>query len=148
MYASLSSFLAFSLAFVEADTRMNELISQRKVITDYRRTRDIVQYHDSGWSKAFYNEHKEQIYIHIAAKHAYDSAHGQMPKLADISVEFEKLKTQKQADRADLKDLNGELREIMNVKSNIVELLGTDENTHDIPGKDPANHSNNPKMKN
>ncbi len=134
---------------VEADTRMNELISQRKVITDYRRTRDIyVQYHDSGWSKAFYNEHKEQIDIHIAAKHAYDSAHGQMPKLADISAEFEKLKTQKQADRADLKNLNGELREIMNVKSNIVELLGTDEDTHDMPGKDLANHSNNLKMKN
>ena len=77
-----------------------------------------------------------------------NSAHGQMPKLADISAEFEKLKTQKQADRVDLKDLNGELREIMNVKSNIVELLGTDEDTHDMPGKDLANHSNNLKMKN
>ena len=71
-----------------------------------------------------------------------------MPKLADISAEFEKLKTQKQADRAGLEDLNGELREIMNVKSNIVELLGTDEDTHDMPGKDLASHSNNLKMKN
>ena len=45
-------------------------------------------------------------------------------------------------------DLNGELREIINVKSNIVELLGTDEDTHDMPGKDLASHSNNLKMKN
>lgn len=112
-----------------SNARMNELIALRKTITDYRRTRDVyVQYHESGWSKDFYAAHKEQIDIHMAAKQRYDAVHGQMPKLSEISEEFEKLKTQKRSDRTELRTLSGELKEIQTVKANLIEILDTDEN--------------------
>ena len=112
-----------------ADARMEELIALRMTITDYRRTRDVyIQYHDSGWSKEFYEAHKDQIDTHMAAKQSYDAVHGQMPKLSEISEEFDKLKAQKHADRSDLKVLSGELKEIHNVKANLIEILGSDGN--------------------
>ena len=87
-----------------------------------------MQYHASGWSKEFYAAHKEQIDIHMKAKQQYDAVHGQMPKLNEISEEFDRLKTQKQADRSDLRALSGELKELQTVKANLIEILDTDEN--------------------
>lgn len=111
------------------DARMDELIALRKTITDYRRTRDVyMQYHASGWSKEFYAAHKEQIDIHMKAKQQYDAVRGQMPKLNEISEEFDRLKTQKQVDRSDLRALTGELKELQTVKANLIEILDTDEN--------------------
>ncbi len=110
------------------DARMEELIALRKIITDYRRTRDVyVQYHASGWSKDFYAAHKEQIDTHMAAKQSYDAVHGQMPKLSEISEEFDRLKAQKQADRSELRALSAELKDLQNVKANLIEILDSED---------------------
>lgn len=108
---------------VKVDIRMNELARQRKTITTYRRTRDVyVQYHESGWSKQFYKEHMQEIDSHLEAKKAYDAVQGKMPTLKDISAEFDLLRLQKQVDREAYHVLQAELREALNVKSNIDQI--------------------------
>lgn len=45
-----------------AQARMQEISKQKKAILVYRRTKDVyTQYQESGWSPAFYREHKADI---------------------------------------------------------------------------------------
>lgn len=119
--------------------QMEMLISQRKTITDYRRTRDVyVQYKNSGWSSSFYGEHKEAIDTHMQAKKAYDAVHGQMPTLKEISEAFEKLKAEKQKLREEQHTSAAELKELLNVKSNIDSITQT---CHEAHERDKETHS-------
>ena len=45
-----------------AQSQMTEIRNQRNAILSYRKTKDIyTQYRESGWSPAFYREHKAEI---------------------------------------------------------------------------------------
>ena len=48
-----------------AQSQMTEIRNQRNAILSYRKTKDIyTQYRESGWSPAFYREHKAEIEAH------------------------------------------------------------------------------------
>ena len=52
-------------AITSAQARMQEISKQKKAILVYRRTKDVyTQYRESGWSPAFYREHKADIDAH------------------------------------------------------------------------------------
>lgn len=56
-----------------AEARIAEIIVLKKHIINYSKTRDIyVEYRKAGYSKKFFEEHREAITIHKAAKQAFD----------------------------------------------------------------------------
>ena len=107
-----------------AQARMQEISKQKKAILVYRRTKDVyTQYRESGWSPAFYREHKADIEAHKEAQAVYSVAGGKLPTLSDLSEEYALLLSQKKQAGEQLSHLNDELKNLRHIKSNMDTLL-------------------------
>ncbi len=66
-------FDALSDSIKVAEKRMVEVQALQQHIKNYRNTRQIyIKYRKSGYSKKFFEEHRQEITIHKAAKQAFD----------------------------------------------------------------------------
>lgn len=66
-------FDALSDSIKVAEKRMVEVQALQQHIKNYRNTRQIyIEYRKSGYSKKFFEEHRQEITIHKAAKQAFD----------------------------------------------------------------------------
>lgn len=135
-----------------AQTRMQEISSQKKAILVYRRTKEVyAKYRESGWSPAFYREHKADIEAHKEAQAVYGAADGKLPTLSELSEEYDILLSQKRQTGKKLSRLSEELKNLRHIKSNMDTLLddegyGTEQHRHnelDVPERnqhaDPPN---------
>ena len=111
-------------ALPTAQARMQEISKQKKAILIYRRTKDVyTQYRESGWSPAFYREHKADIEAHKEAQAVYGAAGGKLPTLSELSEQYELLLSQKKQAGEQLSHLNDELKNLRHIKSNMDTLL-------------------------
>lgn len=128
-----------------AQSQMTEIRNQRNAILSYRKTKDIyTQYRESGWSPAFYWEHKAEIEAHKKAQAIYSAADGKLPTLAELSEEFDRLLNQKREDSEVLSQHNTELRDLRHIKTNLDTLLSDEDyeadlHNHAIPSE-PDQH--------
>ena len=103
-----------------SQARMKEISEQKKTILTYRRTKSVyAQYRESGWAPAFYNAHAKEIDAHKAAEQVYQKANGQLPTLAELSAEYDRLLHQKREDRAALAPVQSRLQDLRRIKHNI-----------------------------
>ena len=66
-------FDALSDSIKAAEKRMVEVQAVQQHIKNYRNTRQIyIEYRKSGYSKKFFEEHRQELTIHKAAKQAFD----------------------------------------------------------------------------
>ena len=78
-----------------------EKMAQNKVlkthIINYAKTRDTyIAYRKSGYSKKFYEAHRDEIILHKAAKEAFSKLpDGKIPKVKDLNEEFARLLSEK-----------------------------------------------------
>ena len=122
-------------SLLEKQVRMKQINQQRKTIRDYRRTKDVyVQYRESGWSEAFYQEHRKEIDAHKNAQAAYANASGKMPMLKELSAEYDSLRNQIAEDKAMLERLKQESSNLKNIRYNFRILL------QDIDPKPQSRH--------
>lgn len=104
--------------------RMQEISGQKKAILVYRRTKEVyAQYRESGWSPAFYREHKADIEARKEAQAVYSAADGKLPTLAELSEEYDLLLGQKRQTGVELSRLSEELKNLRHIKSNMDTLL-------------------------
>lgn len=101
-------------------------------------------YRESGWSPAFYREHKAEIEAHKKAQAIYSAADGKLPTLAELSEEFDRLLNQKREDSEVLSQHNTELRDLRHIKTNLDTLLSDEDyeadlHNHAIPSE-PDQH--------
>ena len=107
-----------------AQARMQEISKQKKAILVYRRTKDVyTQYRESGWSPAFYREHKADIEAHKEAQAVYSAAGGKLPTISELSAEYALLLSQKKQAGEQLSQLSEELKNLRHIKSNMDTLL-------------------------
>ena len=107
-----------------AQARMQEISKQKKAILVYTRTKDVyTQYRESGWSSAFYREHKADIEAHKEAQAVYSAAGGKLPTISELSAEYALLLSQKKQAGEQLSHLNDELKNLRHIKSNMDTLL-------------------------
>lgn len=100
--------------------RMKEISEQKKAILAYRRTKSVyAQYRESGWAPAFYNAHAKEIEAHKAAEQVYQKANGQLPTLAELSAEYDRLLHQKRDDSAALAPVQSRLTDLRRIKRNM-----------------------------
>ena len=73
-----------------AEARMAEISELRTQIIDYSKTKDVyTAYQKSGYNKKFYEEHREEITIHKAAKEAFSKLKGKVPRVKEhINIVF------------------------------------------------------------
>ena len=85
--------------FKAAEQRLVEIAALKKHIVNYAKTRDAyIAYRKAGYSKTFFEAHREEITLHKAAKDAFEKMNvSKLPKVKALSEEYASTLTQKKA---------------------------------------------------
>lgn len=90
-------------------------------IINYAKTRETyIAYRKSGYSKKFYEAHRDEITLHKAAKEAFAKLpDGKIPKVKDLNEEFVRLLSEKKAAYSEYKKIKKEMRDYQIAKQNV-----------------------------
>ena len=90
-------------------------------IINYSKTRDTyIAYRKSGYSKKFYETHRDEIILHKAAKEAFSKLPDEkIPKVKDLNEEFARLLSEKKIAYSEYKKLKKEMRDYQIAKQNV-----------------------------
>ena len=114
------------LASIKAsEARMAEIAALKKHIISYSRTRSTYEeYRKAGYSKKFFEAHREEITLHKAAKQAFDELGvKKIPKVKDLNAEYAELMAGKKAAYAEYRKVKEDAQELMIAKSNLETLM-------------------------
>ncbi len=90
-------------------------------IINYAKTRETyIAYRKSGYSKKFFEAHRDEITLHKAAKEAFSKLpDGKIPKVKDLNEEFARLLSEKKAAYSEYKKIKKEMRDYQIAKQNV-----------------------------
>ncbi len=123
-----SRFSELSDSIKAAEKRMIEVQALQKHIKNYHDTRQIyVEYRKSGYSKKFFEEHRQEITLHQAAKKAFDELQvSKLPSRQSLYEEFHRLAVQKKKDYAEYRQVRKEREELLIAKQTVETILNID----------------------
>ena len=99
---------------------MVEILALKKQIFNYADTRDIyIEYRKSGYSKKFFEAHREEITLHKAAKEAFKQLGGPIPKVKALNAEYAELLAKKRKAYSEYKACKQEMKDLVEAKKNI-----------------------------
>ena len=90
-------------------------------IINYAKTRETyITYRKSGYSKKFFEAHRDEITLHKAAKEAFSKLpDGKIPKVKELNEEFARLLSEKKAAYSEYKKIKKEMRDYQIAKQNV-----------------------------
>lgn len=108
-----------------AEERLVEIASLKKHIINYSKTRDVyVDYRKSGYSKKFFESHREAITLHKAAKDAFNAlGMKKLPKVKELSEEYAQVLAEKKAAYTQYREARTEMQEYLKAKKNVEQFL-------------------------
>ena len=111
-----------------AEKRNVEVQALLTHMDNYYDTRAIyVEYRKSGYSKKFFEEHRQEITIHKAAKKAFDDLNlTKLPSRKSLYEEFHQLTVQKKKDYAEYRQVRKEKEELLIAKQTVENILNID----------------------
>lgn len=123
-----SRFSELSDSIKAAEKRMIEVQALQKHIKNYHDTRQIyIEYRKFGYSKKFFEEHRQEITLHQAAKKAFDELQvSKLPSRQSLYEEFHRLAVQKKKDYAEYRQVRKEREELLIAKQTVETILNID----------------------
>ena len=114
-----------------AEARLTEIAVLKTHIINYAKTREVyAAYRKAGYSKAFWEAHREEITLHKAAKAAFDEVGLQkLPKVKELDAEFAELLTQKKAAYPDYRKARNEMQELVRAQKNVERFFAEEKDT-------------------
>ena len=113
-----------------SEKRLAEIAVLKTHIINYAKTRDVyIAYRKSGYSKKFYEAHREEITLHKAAKEAFSALpeeakkDGKLPTVKQLSEEYAKVLAEKKKAYAEYREAKEEMKTYTMAKHNIDEFL-------------------------
>lgn len=108
-----------------SEARLAEIAALKKHIINYSRTRSTYEeYRKAGYSKKFFEAHREEVTLHKAAKKAFDELGVKtIPKVKDLNAEYAELMAEKKAAYAEYRKVKEDAQELMIAKSNLETLM-------------------------
>lgn len=97
--AAVTRFNELGDSIKSSEARLQEIAVLKTHIINYSKTRDVyVAYRKSGYSRKFFEEHRESITIHKAAKDAFDKLGlKKLPRVKELSAEYARVLAEKKA---------------------------------------------------
>ena len=122
-------FNELSKTIKDAEKRLGEIAVLRTHIINYAKTRDVyVAYRKSGYSKKFFEAHREEITLHKAAKEAFSGLTGQkIPKVKALNEEYAKVLATKKSAYAEYRQVKKEMQDYVTAKHNVDAFLNAQE---------------------
>ena len=123
--ASVNHLSTLSDNIKSAEARIAEIVVLKKHIINYSKTRDVyVEYRKAGYSKKFFEEHREAISIHKAAKQAFDELGlKQIPRVKELNEEYYKLMADKKKLSSKYYEARATMQEILKAQKNVEMFL-------------------------
>ncbi len=110
------------------EARLTEITELKKHIINYSKTKQIyVAYRESGYSKKFFEEHREEITLHKAAKEAFSKIKGKIPTIKELNAEYSEVLGEKKKTYAEYRQARQEMKDYQTAKYNIDRFLQTEE---------------------
>ncbi len=110
------------------EARLIEITDLKKYIINYSKTKQIyVAYRESGYSKKFFEEHREEITLHKAAKEAFSKIKGKIPTIKELNAEYSEVLGEKKKTYAEYRQARQEMKDYQTAKYNIDRFLQTEE---------------------
>lgn len=139
--ASSLKFAELSQTIKDAEKRLAEIAVLKTHIINYSKTKDVyVDYKKSGYSKQFFEAHREEILLHKAAKEAFGQLDGNIPKIKDLNQEYAELLQKKKEAYSEYRTIKEENRELQMAKHNLERFLNQQE--EEQKGKDKQHKKN------
>lgn len=121
-------FGELSQTIKSAEKRMAEIAVLKTHIINYSKTKDIyVAYRKAGYSKAFFEAHREEILLHKAAKDIFSNIEGQIPTIRNLNEEYGELIRRKKEAYAEYRQAKETMKGYQIAKHNIDQFLGKEE---------------------
>ena len=121
---SSAKFTELSQMIKDAEKRLAEIAVLKTHIINYSKTKDVyVAYRKAGYSKQFFEAHREEILLHKAAKEAFGQLEGGVPKLKDLNQEYAELLQKKKDAYAEYRSIKEENKELQMAKHNLERFL-------------------------
>ena len=127
---SSAKFNELSQNIKDAEKRLGEIAVLRTHIINYAKTREVyVAYRKSGYSKKFYETHREEITIHKAAKDAFSNLPDKkIPKVKELNAEYAEVLAKKKAAYTEYRQAKKEMQDYVTAKHNVEVFLRMQEN--------------------
>ncbi len=110
------------------EARLAEITELKKHIINYSKTKEIyTQYRQSGYSKKFFEEHREEITLHKAAKDAFSKINGKIPTIRELNQEYEQVLREKKKTYAEYRKARQEAKDYQTAKYNVDQFLKKEE---------------------
>ena len=108
-----------------AENRLVEIAALKKHIINYAKTREVYgDYRKSGYSKKFYESHREAITLHKAAKDAFNELGvKKLPKVKELTAEYAEILADKKTAYAQYRDARSEMQEYLKAQKNIEQFF-------------------------
>ena len=110
------------------EARLAEIADLKKHIINYSKTKQIyVAYRESGYSKKFFEQHREEITLHKAAKEAFSKIKGKIPTIKELNAEYAQVLAEKKRTYSEYRQARQEMKDYQTAKYNIDRFLQTEE---------------------
>ena len=113
-----------------AEEKMAENKIIKTSIINYSKTRDTyIAYRKSGYSKKFYEAHRDELTLHKAAKETFSKfPKSKIPKVKDLNEEFNRLLLEKKEAYNEYKKMKKEMRDYQTAKQNVDMFYANEKN--------------------
>lgn len=112
-----------------AEKRIAEIHVLKQHIINYSKTRDVyIEYRKSGYSKKFFEEYREEITIHKAAKQAFDELElKKIPRVRELNEEYYELMAEKKKMSAEYYKTRNSMQELLKAQKNVEMFLNIEQ---------------------
>jgi hypothetical protein len=109
----------------QKEARLKEIRELRTHIINYSKTRETyAAYRKAGYSRKFFEAHREEITLHKAAKEAFDHLGlKKIPRVVELNEEFNLLVKEKNEQYAAYRKEHDRMRDLVNAKKNAEMVL-------------------------
>ncbi|MGN0838934.1 MAG: hypothetical protein ACI4NN_07620 [Pyramidobacter sp.] len=108
------------------ESRLKEIKELKTHIINYSKTREVyTAYRKAGYSRKFFEAHRQEITLHKAAKDAFDQLGvKKIPRVAELNDEYTQLAREKNAEYAEYRKERDRMRDLVNARKNAEMVLG------------------------
>lgn len=127
--SSAKKFDELSEKIKSAESKMKEISDLKKNIYNYSRTRDIyIAYRKSGYSKKYFEEHRDEIILHKSAKEAFDKLQNKkIPTIKELEKAYQEQLSEKKKAYSEYKHARSDMQLYKIAKYDIDQILGISE---------------------
>ena len=107
-----------------SEKRLTEIATLKRHIINYSKTRGTYEaYRKAGYSRKFFEAHREEVTLHKAAKQAFDELGvKKIPKVKELSAEYAEILSKKKAAYANYRKVRDEAQELVIALRNVESL--------------------------